>query len=81
MATEVVGGGADPVLMTCVCPYDIAVHAPDSGGILPVSQTPGDPATPSPRRRTLRHRGLPKTPLHSALTVNKGLQRTRVPRK
>ena len=35
------------------------VHAPNWSGRTPGSQTPGVPATPSPRqRRTLRHRGL-----------------------
>ena len=33
------------VLLTCVCPFDIAAHAPNSGGRTPGSQTPGDPAT------------------------------------
>ena len=31
--------------MTCVCPYDIAAHAPNWGGRTPGSQTPGVPAT------------------------------------
>ena len=31
--------------MTCAYPYDIAAHAPNSGGRSPGSQTPGDPAT------------------------------------
>ena len=53
------GGGADPVLMTCVYPYDIAAHASNWDGRTPGSLTPGVPATPSPRRRrTRRHRGL-----------------------
>ena len=52
------GGGSDARLMTCVFPNAI-VDAPNWGGRTPGSQTPGVPATPSPRRRrTLRHRGL-----------------------
>ena len=51
-------GGADARLMTRVFPHAM-VDAPGQGGRTPGSQTPGVPATPSPRRRrTLRHRGL-----------------------
>ena len=42
----------------CVFPYRRR-RAPNWSGRTPGSQTPGVPATPSPRqRRTLRHRGL-----------------------
>ena len=52
------GGGADEMLMTCLCRY-ATTHASSWGDRTPGSQTPGVPATPSPRqRRTLRRRGL-----------------------
>ena len=52
------GGGADVMHDTCLCRYAPA-HASNWSGRTPESQTPGVPATPSPRqRRTLRHRGL-----------------------
>ena len=46
------GGGSDVRLDPCVSPYE-SVLAPDSGGRTPGSQTPGVPATRSPRQPTV----------------------------
>ena len=45
-------------------PYATAMHARNSGDRTPGSQTPGVPATSSPRQpTTVGRRGLPKNPL------------------
>ena len=41
-------GGSDAVLMTCVFPYAISMHATNSFDRTPGSQTPGVSATPEP---------------------------------
>ena len=57
------------VWRTCLCRYERTAHASHSGGRSPGSQTPGDPATPSPPPGPVPvHRTLPSTvnELHAA---------------
>ena len=55
---EAGGGGADQVLMTSVYPYDIAAHAPNYGGRVPVDTTPG----PVPVYRALKSHPISSSP-------------------
>ena len=75
------GGGSDKTLTTMCFPYRRS-HAPNSGDRTPGGQTPGVPATLSPRQPTLvGHRGLPpgtrrpsgRSPKHGAFLRKKGV--------